>query len=223
MNRHAPNTLHVPKRTLLLQLFAIFLKIGPTTFGGGYAILPAIDRELTEKRKWLDADEMSEITALSGAAPGGIGVNVAALVGFRIAGIPGLIAAVTGIALPTIAIMLLLCAGATGFRNNSYVQAALTGIKPTVIALIVYAAVRLGRQSLHNVFAWVVTLTSTALLLWTPIHPILVLAIGSAAGLAMEWFQHGNHKHDRRGKIFKPSDSNVKLGTHQHQSKQAQG
>ncbi|MFW5436196.1 chromate transporter [Paenibacillus apiarius] len=225
MNGHATNTLNVPKRTLLFQLFSIFSKIGPTTFGGGYAILPAIDRELTEKRKWLSTNEMSEITALSGAAPGGIGVNVAALVGFRVAGIPGLIVSVIGIALPTIVIMLLLCAGAAGFRNNSYVQAALAGIKPTVIALIVYAAVRLGRQSLRNVFAWVVTLTSTALLLWTPIHPILVLAIGSAAGLAMEWYQHGNHKHDRRGTAskIKPSDSNVKLGTHQHQSKQAQG
>ncbi len=73
------------KLRLCGKLFVSFLKIGPTTFGGGYAILPVIDKEVTERRGWLGSKEMSEMTALSGAAPGGIGVNVAALVGYRVA------------------------------------------------------------------------------------------------------------------------------------------
>ncbi|MDU5141009.1 MAG: chromate transporter [Paenibacillus dendritiformis] len=175
---------------ILLQLFLTFLKIGPTTFGGGYAILPIIDREVTQKRQWLGEQEMAEITALSGAAPGGIGLNVAALVGYRIAGLPGLIAAITGIALPTVLIMLALGIAAGWFRSNSYVQGALAGMKPTVIALIVYAAFRMGRDALRHVFGWTVSLLSVALLLWTPFNPIAVLAIGAAAGLVAEWFRH---------------------------------
>ncbi|BFH17302.1 chromate transporter [Paenibacillus melissococcoides] len=175
---------------LLLQLFTTFLKIGPTTFGGGYAILPVIDREVTQKRRWLDEQEMGEITALSGAAPGGIGLNVAALVGFRIAGLPGLIAAIMGIALPTVLIMLALGVAAAWFRANPYVQGAIAGIKPAVIALIVYAAFGMGRDALRHVFGWTVSLLSVALLLWTPFNPIAVLAIGAAAGLVAEWFRH---------------------------------
>lgn len=115
---------------LSLKLFTSFLKIGPTTFGGGYAILHVIDKEFTEHRKWLSSQEMTEITALSGAAPGGIGVNVAALIGYRIAGIPGLLCSIFGISMPTTLIMLMLCATASGLSDNPLIQAALMGIKP---------------------------------------------------------------------------------------------
>ncbi|WP_136608559.1 chromate transporter [Paenibacillus dokdonensis] len=168
------------------KLFVSFLKIGPTTFGGGYAILPVIDKEVTENRKWLSSKEMSEITALSGAAPGGIGVNVAALAGYRIAGIPGLLSAVAGISLPTILIMLILCAAATGLSDNRYVQAALHGIKPTVVALIVYAAIRMRKQALYNPVTWGVAATCLILLLFFPIQPLFVLAIGIVIGMVAE-------------------------------------
>ncbi|MCJ8014055.1 chromate transporter [Paenibacillus sp. KQZ6P-2] len=174
------------KLSLSAKLFVSFLKIGPTTFGGGYAILPVIDKELTEHRKWLSPKEMSEITALSGAAPGGIGVNVAALAGYRIAGIPGLLSAVIGISMPTILIMLILCAAASGFSDNRYVQAALHGIKPTVVALIVYAAIRMRKQALHNPVTWGVSATCLILLLFFPVQPLFVLGIGIVIGLVAE-------------------------------------
>ncbi|WP_232277654.1 chromate transporter [Paenibacillus sp. 481] len=174
--------------TLLLQLFLTFLKISPTTFGGGYAILPVIDREVTVRRAWLSLDEMSEMTALAGAAPGGIAVNIAALVGYRLAGIAGLFAAVVGITLPTLAVMLLICFGAAEVRDNSYAQAALAGIKPAVAALIVFAAIRLGQRTLRHSFAWATTITFALLLLWTNVHPLIVLALGAAAGLAAQRF-----------------------------------
>ncbi|MWV47028.1 chromate transporter [Paenibacillus sp. HJL G12] len=174
------------KLKLSAKLFVSFLKIGPTTFGGGYAILPVIDKEVTERRGWLSSKEMSEITALSGAAPGGIGVNVAALAGYRIAGIPGLLSAVVGISLPTIIIMLILCAAASGFSDNRYVQAALHGIKPTVVALIVYAAIRMKKQALYNPVTWGVAATCLILLLFFPVQPLFVLAIGIVIGLVAE-------------------------------------
>ncbi|OXM15800.1 chromate transporter [Paenibacillus herberti] len=172
---------------LCFKLMISFIKIGPTTFGGGYAILPAIEQEVTERRKWLSSTEMSEITAISGAAPGGIGVNVAAFVGYRIAGIPGLVSAVIGVSLPTVLIMLLLCATiASELGDNPIVQSALKGIKPTIIALIAYAALRMGKQSLTRPLAWVITSVCLLLLLFLPIHPIVVLGIGTAIWLIHE-------------------------------------
>ncbi|MCG7408522.1 chromate transporter [Paenibacillus sp. ACRRX] len=178
-----PSIPPIPKLLLCIPLFITFLKIGPTTFGGGYAILPIIDKEVTGRRQWLREDEMSEITALSAAAPGGIGINVASLVGYRIAGLPGLLVSVIGISLPTIVIMLTLCLGAAHYSHYPWVQAALIGIKPTVIALIAYAAIRMGRQILNDKLAWILVAICSLLLLFTTINPLIILLLGASAGL----------------------------------------
>ncbi|WP_324254119.1 chromate transporter [Paenibacillus sp. 1001270B_150601_E10] len=171
------------------QLFMTFTKIAPTTFGGGYAILPVLDREVVEHHQWLNEDEMNEITALAGAAPGGIGVNAAGLIGYRIGGLPGLVASIIGISLPTILIMLIICLGVAKYSSQPLVQAALTGIKPAVIALIAFAAIRMGRRTLKEAFAWIAMSVCALLLLFTPIHPILVLVLGTLAGLVVEWLR----------------------------------
>ncbi|WP_051286892.1 chromate transporter [Paenibacillus taiwanensis] len=196
-----PSTPPISKLLLCIPLFITFLKIGPTTFGGGYAILPIIDKEITGRRQWLREDEMSEITALSAAAPGGIGINVASLVGYRIAGLPGLLVSVIGISLPTIAIMLMMCLGAAHYSHYPWVQAALIGIKPTVIALIAYAAIRMGRQTLNNMLAWILVAICFLLLLLTAINPLIILLLGSLVGLSAAYMRnrflrrHSTKKH----------------------------
>lgn len=184
-----PSSPETSKLKLCAQLFMTFTKIAPTTFGGGYAILPVLDREVVEHWHWLEETEMNEITALAGAAPGGIGVNAAGLIGYRIAGLPGLIASIIGISLPTIIIMLVICLGISKYSSHPLVHAALSGIKPAVIALIAFAAIRMGRRTLKDLFSWTAMSVCALLLLFTPIHPVLVLVLGTIAGLVVEWMR----------------------------------
>ena len=81
------------------------MKMGPVSFGGGYALIPVIEREVVEKRKWLQAEEVTDIVAVSGSVPGAIAINSATFIGYRIAGVMGAIAAMLGILLPTLCIV----------------------------------------------------------------------------------------------------------------------
>ncbi len=73
----------------LWNIFWAFFKIGPTTFGGGYAMIPVLEREVVQKRQWVNGNEMSDVLSIAGSAPGGIGVNASAFIGYRLAGVPG--------------------------------------------------------------------------------------------------------------------------------------
>lgn len=86
---------------MLTQLFVVFFKLGPSTFGGGYAMITAIEREIVDKKAWLKPNEVGDMISVSASAPGGVVVNSAAFVGYRLAGIMGAIISVIAITLPT--------------------------------------------------------------------------------------------------------------------------
>jgi len=134
--------------SLLFQLFWVFVRIGPVTFGGGYAMIPMIEREISAKRKWLGEEEMDEILSLAGAAPGGVGVNAAAFIGYRLAGVKGAIAAIAGIMIPTFIIVCLLSAVYSQLADQPKVIAAMKGINGAVIALILVAAYRMAKNAI---------------------------------------------------------------------------
>ncbi|MCR8845239.1 chromate transporter [Paenibacillus sp. SC116] len=174
---------------LCLQLFLTFIKISPTTFGGGYAILPVIHREITDRRRWITPNEMHEITAIAGATPGGVAINIAALVGYRMAGIRGLLTSVTAISLPTVTIMLLLCSLAAVYHDSPVIEAALLGIQPAIIALIAYAAIRMRKDVLRSRMAWMIFGGSCILLLSTSLNPVIVIGCGMLAGCLVHYLQ----------------------------------
>ncbi|WP_051217382.1 chromate transporter [Paenibacillus assamensis] len=174
---------------LCFQLFLSFIKISPTTFGGGYAILPVIHREITDRRGWITPNEMHEITAIAGATPGGVAINIAALVGYRMAGIRGLLASVTAISLPTVMIMLVLSILAAIYQHSPFLEAAMLGIQPAIIALIAYAAIRMHKDVLRSRAAWITFGGSCILLLWTALNPVIVIACGMVAGCLVHYFQ----------------------------------
>ncbi|TVX88311.1 chromate transporter [Paenibacillus agilis] len=177
------------KSQLCLQLFLSFIKISPSTFGGGYAILPVIHREITDRRGWITPNEMHEITAIAGATPGGVAINIAALVGYRIAGIGGLLTSVAAISLPTVMIMLVLCTLVAVYRDSAVIEAALLGIQPAIIALIAYAAIRMRKDVLRSRMAWMTFGGSCILLLWTSLNPLVVIGCGMIAGCLVHYLQ----------------------------------
>lgn len=170
---------------IIFQLFGTFLRIGPSTFGGGYAMIPTIEREVLEKRHWIDEQEMANLVSLSGSAPGGIGVNAAAFVGYRKAGIGGAVAAVLGITLPTFLIVIVLSFLYLLFHDNVKVEAALKGIHGAVLSLILMAAYRMFKQAVFDAATTFLTILAVILLLAVSISPLFMIAFGILAGICL--------------------------------------
>ncbi|OWA36617.1 chromate transporter [Saccharibacillus sp. O16] len=167
---------------LLPHIFMTFLKIGPSTFGGGYAMIAIIEREIVEHRGWMQPEEMGDMVSIAGSAPGGVAVNSAAYIGYRLGGVPGALAAVIGITLPTTAIVLLLSLAYSLFQGNPKVEAALKGIHAGVVALILLAGWKMVRSSLFDGLTYALCALALGLLLFTPLHSIWLILGGPLVG-----------------------------------------
>jgi len=168
---------------MLLPLFWTFLKIGPSTFGGGYAMISVIEHEAVTKHGWIDEQEFGDVVAIAGSAPGGIGVNAAAFIGYRLAGIAGAIISIVGITLPTFLIVLGLSFLYLNFNSNTKVIAAMKGIQGAVIALIISAAYRMAKTALFDISTIVIASITLIVLIFTPINPIYAIVSGLLIGV----------------------------------------
>ncbi len=130
------------------KLFYTMFLIGIMTFGGGYAMIAVIQRELGEKRKWVGNDELLDYIAISQVTPGVIAVNIATFVGRKRKGIPGAIVATLGVVAPSIIIILVIAAVLDRFYDNEFVKHAFAGIRVCVCALIVNAAIKFIKQTI---------------------------------------------------------------------------
>ncbi|WP_310735625.1 chromate transporter [Cohnella herbarum] len=161
----------------------MFFKIGPSSFGGGYAMIPVIEREVVQKRGWLRQEDIADLVSVAGSAPGGVGVNSAVFIGYRKSGVTGACMAVLGITLPTFAIVFLLSVFYLHFENNPKIAAALKGIHGAIIALILLAAFKMVKTSIFDKATTVIEIAALGVLLFTSIHPIYVIAGGVLAGI----------------------------------------
>ena len=122
---------------MLLKLFTTFFKIGLFSFGGGFAMIPLIQREVIEKHKWIDEKDFLDMLVLAQSTPGPIAVNTSVFVGYKMAGVAGAIMATLGTVLPSFMVILLLALFFAEVRENRYVDAAFRAMRPAVVALIV--------------------------------------------------------------------------------------
>ncbi|HHY39016.1 MAG TPA: chromate transporter [Clostridia bacterium] len=172
----------VPRKPSPLSIFLVFFNIGTFTIGGGYAMVPLIRREVTERKNWLDDTEFLDLIALSQSGPGAIAINTAVLVGHRLAGIPGAVVATLGAILPSLITILLIAAVFTNVARNPYVEAAFRGARPAVVAMIASAAYTLGRRVITDFRTMALgTAAFVALLLGVP--PILVVVSAAVVGV----------------------------------------
>lgn len=178
---------------LLWSIFGVFFKIGPSTFGGGYAMIATIEEEIVRKKGWMNEEEMGDMISVSGSAPGGVAVNSAAFIGYRLGGVAGAVAAVAAITLPTFLIVFLLSGLRHVFKDNVKVEAALKGIHAAVSALIIVAAGKMWRASVLDTATFVLAAAALALLLFTPLHPFYLIPGGLAAGVLIVLYKkkHG--------------------------------
>lgn len=130
----------------LKKLFAIFFKIGLFTFGGGFAMISLIEKELVEKESWIDKRKFLDTISLTQTVPGAIAINLAIFLGYKMLGLAGAIVASIGVALPSFLIILLIAISFNHFKDNQLIQSAFLGIRPAVVALIMYASYKLARN-----------------------------------------------------------------------------
>lgn len=128
------------------QLFWTYVKIGTFTIGGGYAMLPLIEREVVDKHHWIDEQEFLDMIALAQAAPGLIAVNSAIFIGWKIYRWRGLVATVLGAILPSFIIILVIAMLFRDVREYPVVEAVFKGIRPAVVALIAAAVIRMAKN-----------------------------------------------------------------------------
>ena len=164
----------------LLTLFFLYFKIGLVNFGGGYAMLPLLQRELCEKRKWVTEEEIANYYAVGQSTPGAIAVNVATFVGKKRAGIVGAIFATLGFISPAFIIIFLIATVLTNFTNNQYVQYALNGIYAVVLPLIIYGISKLFKSSIVDIFSLVLAISVAILAITVKQIPLYVYIIFAA-------------------------------------------
>ena len=132
------------------KLFWTYVKIGTFTIGGGYAMLPLIEREVVDKHHWIDGQEFLDMIALAQAAPGLIAVNSAIFIGWKIYGWRGVVATVLGAVLPSFLIILLIAMVFRDIHEYPMVEAIFKGVRPAVVALIAATVVRMSKNIFKN-------------------------------------------------------------------------
>jgi chromate transporter len=167
----------------LVEVFVTFARIGAFTFGGGLAMLPLFEREVIDSKGWISREEVLDIYAISQSIPGVIAGNAAAFIGYRLAGIAGAVAALVGVMIPSLIVIIAIATYFTQFRENFYVAKALQGARASVAALIILAAVRIGRASLKNTFSVVLATLALLMALLTDVDMIYVILAGGLLGM----------------------------------------
>ena len=160
---------------MFFQLFWTYLKIGTFTIGGGYAMLPLIQREVVDRRGWIDEQEFLNMIALAQAAPGLIAVNSAIFIGWRIGGWKGVCGAVLGAVLPSFLIILGIAMVFADWKELPAVEAVFKGIRPAVVALIAAPLFKLAKSAK---ISWLTALVpiAAALLIWLGgVNPVWVI------------------------------------------------
>ncbi|MDX1357193.1 MAG: chromate transporter [Clostridia bacterium] len=147
-----------------LKLFSAFFKIGLFTFGGGYAMLPMIQREITEKYGWASEEEVLDYYAIGQTTPGIIAINTATFIGYKKAGIAGAIAATLGMVGPSLIIITALSSLIIAYRDNEYVTKALKGIQGAVVALVAVSIVKMGKKAFTSAWTYILGITGFLML-----------------------------------------------------------
>lgn len=182
----------------LLILYTLFFRMGAVTFGGGYAMLPILRREIIQNHKWMDEETIMDYYALSQGLPGIIAINVSVFIGYKQRKIPGAVAAALGMVSPCIIIISIIAFFLSSFQDNVYVQHALAGISVCVAALILDAVISMWKKGVKDAFGVVVCLVMLVLNTFTDLSPILLVIACALLGIGAKMVQRKTGKEEQK-------------------------
>ena len=166
----------------LFDLFWTFCKIGALTFGGGYAMLPLIQREIVENKKWSTEKEILDYYAVGQCTPGVIAVNTATFIGYKLRGIIGGIVATLGVIFPSIVIILIIATFLQNFADLAIVQSAFAGIRVAVVALIITTVVKLIKSSIKDYLGVIIAIIAFIISAFIGLSPVYVVIAAALTG-----------------------------------------
>ena len=170
----------------LLDLFFTFARIGGLTFGGGYAMLPMLQKEVVEKRGWATNEELMDYYAIGQCTPGIIAVNTATFIGNKTRGVIGGIVATLGVVFPSLVIITIIAAFISNFADLAVVKNAFAGIRVCVFVLILNAVVKLGKSSIKDAVTLGIFLVVLVGSLLLDVSPIIFVLIAAVVGIAAQ-------------------------------------
>lgn len=184
---------------MYINLFLCFFKVGIVTIGGGMAMIPLLQEKICDKYKWMSEEEILDCIAVSQGLPGVIAINMATYVGYYKKGFLGALLATVGVILPSFVIIILVVCFLEVVGENPYIGGMLEGIKAAATGLIAYAAWKMGKQTLHNSFQWVIALAAFLAIgvfgvnaVWVILAGILIGEIYFTTNKAREDKEDGN-------------------------------
>lgn len=178
----------------LWRLFWRFLCIGATTFGGGYSMLPMMERELSDKEGWVTREELLDYFAVGQCTPGVIAVNTATFCGYKVAGVGGAFFATLGLVTPSLVIITAIAALLSGFSHITAVQYALYGIKIAVAGLIISAISGIAKSAVKDVLGIVIAVAVFACSIIFNVTPVVYVFGAAVIGIAAKAIAAGRRK-----------------------------
>lgn len=178
-----------------LELLYIFSKIGLFTIGGGYAMVPLIQKEFVERKKWITNEEFVDLLAIAQTVPGILAINMAIFVGYRLKGWKGSVATSFGTALPSFIIILLIAMFFTSFKDNETVIKVFKGIRPAVVALIAAPCFQMAKSAKLNKKTFIIPVIATLLIWLAHVSPVYIIIAGGLGGYL---YGRLNRKEDKK-------------------------
>ena len=168
----------------LWKLFGVFAKMGAFTIGGGYAMLPLIEQEMTS-RGWISQEDIQDIIVLAQGAPGILAVNMAIYTGHKIRGLMGSIVSAIGAVLPSLVIILLIAMFFSEFRDNDIVRRIFQGVRTAAVALILVAGVRIAVSGCKEWWTWAIALASLLAVAFLKVSPIWIILVTLSVSISV--------------------------------------
>lgn len=169
----------------MLTLFLAFAKIGLFTFGGGYAMIPLMQREIIDTAGWLTMKEFADIIAIAEMTPGPVAVNSATYVGYKVAGVGGAAAATSGVVFPSFVLIFIVAALFMKFKDAPAVRAATMGLRPAVTALIAAAAISVAKVAFVDLAGPILAVLVLVAVYRFGLHPILAIVVAGVLGVVL--------------------------------------
>jgi len=171
---------------ILVDMFLTFAKVGVMTFGGGYAMLPILQREVVDNKHWATEEELMDYFAIGQCTPGVIAVNTATFIGRKNKGTAGGIVATLGVVFPSLIIITLLAGVIEAFSHIQWVQNAFGGIRVCVCVLILNAVIKLLKKAVIDIPTLIIFLAVIAGSLFTPVSPVIFVLCAAVCGIVIK-------------------------------------